>query len=452
MYRLIGGIVIVLLGVLCLIGVSHNPKGPTGHIIEGVIIDVVLFLFGGGLLIVFGARSLKKGGAVRLAKLYPLSDSKVHPPLKQKPVSIPRKTQVVKSKEKASTYLIRTFVLLFWLLGIMLTFEVFIKKDNNGLIPYWVVTLMFTIVVILRVRNIKRRTGRFNRESVVTLTLCASLIGCSIIVTPIILIYQWSCSKHLAPNTELCNCDYANKNLSHRDLHGSNFKEAVFVKANLEGTNLENAILTSANLSKSNLTDANLKSAILDSANLVEAVGLSDSILCDVLKVSKTALSTYLSLKQIRLESNEHLGNGLKAVCANRGEDEAAYQQDSSFHPMAYYQLRDSSYSYVNKLPKNFQPMAIRFCELVCIVEEKKQLIQTCNYTPHGTVERYQYQVHAVIRSARKAELISDTMFYGQEPSDCPKNISTSFLTYVGKAVDNKDIIQWLKKFVNPPK
>jgi hypothetical protein len=266
--------------------------------------------------------------------------------------------------------------------------------------------------------------------------------------------YQSNCTERLEPNNVFCFCRFENSNLTNKDLHGSDFTKAVFYRANLEGTNFENANLTNANLAESNLTNAKLTGVIMNGTNLQGAIGLNDEILCNAFKVSKTELPMYLSSRKIRLESDKNIGNSLENVCSNKGVSESAsYKQDSCFHPIIMFELESNSYIYKNDLPENFQPMAIRFCELVCIEEEKRELIQTCHYTGgiNVTIERYQYQMNVVIKSAKTAEIISQKTFYGQEPSECPKT-TTSSRTMDGSQVGINDIMEWLKEFVNPPK
>lgn len=55
MHRLVWGIVIAVLGLLSFIGAGHNPQGPAGSIIVGLLCVV-----GGGTMIFFGARYLSR--------------------------------------------------------------------------------------------------------------------------------------------------------------------------------------------------------------------------------------------------------------------------------------------------------------------------------------------------------------------------------------------------------
>ena len=59
MKRLVWGIIIAVCGVLFLVTAGHNPEGPAGSIILGL-----LCLAGGGVMIYFGARYLSRRKSV----------------------------------------------------------------------------------------------------------------------------------------------------------------------------------------------------------------------------------------------------------------------------------------------------------------------------------------------------------------------------------------------------
>lgn len=384
-------------------------------------------------------------------------------------------------------------VILFWLLVLSTTLGIYIQKNVDALFTIWFILLVFLAVLIIQSVNIRRRTGKNDASVVIRILMGISSIALLIFTTVHITIYQSTCMERLAADASLCYCRFENADLNHRDLHGSDFTGVVFYraclvgvnfkganltsaimaesklnesiltgavmrstnlsKADLEGVDFENANLSNADLTQSNLTNATLAGVAMDSANLQGAIGLSDDILCNAFRVSRTGLSQYLSSRMIRLESEDTIWERLKSVCLKDGVSEAAlYNGDSTFHPIVAYRTKKDTIFYKGKLPGNWQPMALRFSELVaCIGEEKEDLIQTCQYTMNYEITRYGYRIDVTIKSAKTSEKVGERTFWGEPPSDCPETTSNS-RSITGGHVKDEDITAWLRTYVNPRK
>lgn len=70
MKRLVWGIVLAVFGLLSVLGAGHNPQGPTGSIVVGI-----LCLGGGAVLIFLGVHYIKDRDTVAEAALVMLRES-----------------------------------------------------------------------------------------------------------------------------------------------------------------------------------------------------------------------------------------------------------------------------------------------------------------------------------------------------------------------------------------
>lgn len=320
----------------------------------------------------------------------------------------------------------------------------------------------------------------------------------SIIVLGVGSVYVWISDVQIGPGASLANAYLCDRNLSGRDLHGADLSGARLERANLKGTNLRQANLEGANLRQAdvkganlrqaNLIKANLRNADLTGADLVDAdfsgadltgarvceadltgaklddvvlkntdltgvVGITDDILASVLNVSIDELPCVLSQRDIRLETRESIIKTLEDVCLGRGVDEAcAYTPDEDFHPTLLLDNQGEPHDWSDDISIKWEPMALRFCELVIVVEKQEAVeIETCAYILGSPITRYQYHMEVRVYSAKTGELVVSETFVGELPGECPEMAPKEKTTIYGERVSSKVFEEWLADLVNPP-
>ena len=259
---------------------------------------------------------------------------------------------------------------------------------------------------------------------------------------------------------DLAFCNACETNLGYADLANANMKGADMRRANLTGANLAYANLEGADLSGADLTEAKLDDVSLVGAKLVGMIGISDEILASALRVSLDNLPFTLSQKGIRLENRESIFQSLKGIDFSlEGVDESgAYTSDKRFHPVMLLNERGEPHSWCDRIREaGFEPMALRFCELVVVVEEENAVaIEVREYVyeftglPAPSVTRYQCQMHVCLYAARTGGVIADTTFQGSLPGPCPERASVGKTEIYGGHVGEGDVLDWLYGFVNP--
>ncbi len=302
----------------------------------------------------------------------------------------------------------------------------------------------------------------------------------SIIVLGIGSVHVWMSNIQIGPGASLANAYLCDRNLSGRDLHGADLSGARLERANLRGANLSQVNLKDANLRNADLTGADLTDAdfsgadltgahvceadltgaklddvVLQNTDLTGVVGIADDLLARILNVSITELPCVLSQRNIRLEAREDIMENLKCVCVGEGVEEAcAYTSDEGFHPMVLLDDQGEIHTWSgNILKAKWEPMALRFCELVVIVEKQEAVvIETCQYIMPGSWTRYQYHMEVLWFSARTGELVANETLLGELPGPCPAAIDIgehgeSF----GAHVSFESLTPLLADLVNPP-
>jgi len=302
----------------------------------------------------------------------------------------------------------------------------------------------------------------------------------SIIVLGVGSVYVWISDAQIGPGASLANAYLCDRNLSGRDLHRADLSGARLERANLRGANLRQANLKEANLKNAHLTGADLTDADFSGADLTRAdvceadltgaklddvvlkdtdltgvIGITDDILASVLNVSIDELPCLLSQRNIRLEAREDIMKNLKYVCVGEGvEDACAYTPDEGFHPMVLLDDQGEIHTWSgNILKAKWEPTALRFCELVVIVEKQEAVvIETCQYILPGSWTRYQHHMEVLWFSARTGELVANETLLGELPGPCPGAIDIgehgkSF----GAHVSFESLKPLLADLVNPP-
>ena len=214
--------------------------------------------------------------------------------------------------------------------------------------------------------------------------------------------------------------------LSSGKLEGAVLREATLRRTVLRNASLRNATLDEADLTGADFTGASLQDASLDGATLVDSKGLSDEALAQVLGIETGELGSELIERDIRLESREEIVRGLGSAC--RGGEVSAAQDRSqgSLHPMVIVDGAGRSSSLSKQAAKlGWEPMAVRFGQLVACVHEEEQIeVQNCPYNLEGggfaSITRYRYQRRVRVVAARSGSAVFEQTYQGTMPEACP--------------------------------
>lgn len=341
-----------------------------------------------------------------------------------------------------------------WLL-IILVFggAAYISCDLTTLTLSWLLFLPLFVLLIRRVHSAHQSWG-WDRTELTKISLAVSLV----IILSLFSVRVLTVTSQLRPGASFVNAHLVGVNLRGKDLHGADFsgadlRGAYACGANLRQAKLINTNLENADLSGADLTGANLDGAVLKNTDLTGVVGITADLLANILNVSITELPCVLSQRSIRLEAREDIMKNLKYVCVGEGVEEAcAYTPDEGFHPMVL--LDDQGEIHIwsaNILKAKWEPMALRFCELVVTVEEEAVVIETCQYVMGGSFTRYQYHMEVLLFSARTGELVANETLLGGLPDPCPEMKELGHLKSYGAHVSFESLKPWLADLVNPP-
>jgi len=245
----------------------------------------------------------------------------------------------------------------------------------------------------------------------------------------------------------LCNPVLSDANLSGSDLAGVDLTTTILLGVNLSGANLSGANLsevdlTNANLTGADLSNANLSGGKLDLADLSDAKGVTDEM-----------LNSLSSWNGTRLESRAVIQATLAEVCKSKnGIPQAArYIENDGLHPIVLLSLSGSSHEWSDNLPENWDPLGIRFVELVlCVSDEVERLIETCRYIPPPDIKRYRYEVMLRLLSAHTGELIESETLQGNAPRECEQTEISSVSRLAGSHVSFDQVQDWVKRYVEP--
>ena len=242
----------------------------------------------------------------------------------------------------------------------------------------------------------------------------------------------------------LSEANFVGIDLSGVSLSGANLRGSILIHQNLSGVDLSGADLTDANLRKAKLRGANLTGAILDGASLLGAEGLTNE-----------QLSTAASLTDARLESREEIFEAVGQVCRGSGVVSAApYAREPGAHPIVLLNSSGGQHAWNENLPSSWEPLAIRFTELVACIEEKKEVLDVCEYRPYGLIRRYLNEAVIALVEARTGETVA-THTISSPPASCPPRLETRLggnphAPGTDTPVSWDAAHGWLRQFVSP--
>lgn len=355
----------------------------------------------------------------------------------------------------------KTFsVIIFWLVigfflkkGVEVVILSLDEPNPDTIKTMWLIFGPIAVFAIVRGLSTLRKPGRWKIGGLAKLFLGAAALILAGAATFNIYRFQTSCYERIAPQARLCYCNFEGRDLSDRDLQGANLTAAKLHQANLQRANLTNAILAGADLSEADFTGAILAGAVLDRANFFGATGLNDDMLAEILHVAKNRVASTLSFKKMRFENRADIQRRLQEVCKGKGIAEAAIYnpKNNYFHPVVLLSGSGQPHNWSDDISDDWEPMAMRFCELVAAVDEEKRiLLQTCTYTQGGIKYRYRYQMRIRLLNVRTGAAISSHTFYGTKPSACPQRTGVRYQELEGSHVGFSDVNEWLEKFVCP--
>jgi len=275
-----------------------------------------------------------------------------------------------------------------------------------------------------------------------------------------------SFSEAVLNNADLTGVSLENLDLSQVDLSGAILRDADLsytrlMGANLSGANLSGAWLDLADLSGANLAGANLTQATLDLANLTGAdlsgANLRQARLVGAAGVTDEMLASVADLEGARLDSMDRILTVMRSVCVGQGVEAAAsYTPGPGKHPLVI--LYDESglvHYWNNNVPAAWQPMGIRFTELVVCVSEGEQIVEVCGpYYSGGQrapdITRYRYTATIRLVAAKTGRTVATRTFYGSYPRQCSSSEPYWLTRLEGSTITFSDVEDWLESFVMP--
>jgi uncharacterized protein YjbI with pentapeptide repeats len=271
-------------------------------------------------------------------------------------------------------------------------------------------------------------------------------------------------SRSQLEGANLGNANLGGADLSEANLAAANLQQANLSAAHLEHANLSGADLTHANLRDANIADASLEGAVLTDASLGQAtwqrislqraIGLSDEQLAVALAVPISQLSAALTSKRIRLEDAEQIRQALASACTGIGEPAAAtYQSDGGYHPVIILTNKGDIKQEFDAEGIMYEPMALRFAQLVACLDEQQQLtdLETCQYRGGPPITRRQWHAGTRLVEAATGKIIAEQTFFGQPPDACPPSAPQNQIELLGEEVAFGAVTAWLQDYVNPP-
>jgi uncharacterized protein YjbI with pentapeptide repeats len=226
----------------------------------------------------------------------------------------------------------------------------------------------------------------------------------------------------------LADAQLSDANLAGANLAGADLSNATLNGTTLDGARLESTELSNADLSGATLEGVVLRDVVLDGATLIGATGLPDADLAQGLGVSEATLAETLISRQIRLEERSAILRTLGLACRGRGVAEAHSFGGTGLHPLALVGGRGGTSPLGGKAAQlNWEPMAVRFGQLVaCVEEEDRITVELCSYfdaatgAPGPPTRRVRFRRRVRLIEASTTRVLFDQTYEGTFPHECP--------------------------------
>lgn len=384
-------------------------------------------------------------------------------------------------------------------------------KGYGGWIFFQILLAVFFLIILFSfLNNLPLKKGS-KIVGIITLSLIFVLGGFKLIqgISNITKTSQQSCTRRMAPSSDLQDCDLrgitltdgdlsgaklsganfdsaklSGMNLSNADLMNANFYESVqanmnFSNANLSGADFLRAELTSVNFTNSDLFYANFKYCKMDEVNFTKA-NLQDANFFGVVLHDVNLQGAYLEnvdlgetdpieisgLVKDQLVNVDWVFNpaNYQSVCnGDQYPYGVPYQKVAGIHPtvVLVYRQDENSYSFDgNVLYEKWEPKDIFETELVTCVEIHYESIEDCRYGTLGFDHAYRMRgtIHASLFEVLTGKLLESKTFT-QEPRPCPDSMNFSCSGGVlcrdnkiyGSTTPASFVSAWLKPYVEVP-
>jgi len=115
----------------------------------------------------------------------------------------------------------------------------------------------------------------------------------------------------------------------------------------------------------------------------------------------------------VEIEFDRQILEALSDVYEGNGLDEAAAYEGHDIHPIVLLDSSGSPHPWTNKIPIDWRPVNVKDVELVVLVGEEIETVETCYYYIGGPVKRYQWSLDVELLEAKTGEMVAGTTLYG---------------------------------------
>ena len=144
--------------------------------------------------------------------------------------------------------------------------------------------------------------------------------------------------------------------------------------------------------------------------------------------------------------------DALAGVCQGQGQPRAAgYSPGMGEHKLVLLDAHGKPTAWTGAMPRSWRPAQIEEAELVlCVGEERAELIQTCQYRGGPDILRYQNMRELRLLDARTGALVSQTVVGGKPPRRCQELETVKMTSLGGLPVSVEDVLEWLQADIQP--
>jgi hypothetical protein len=142
---------------------------------------------------------------------------------------------------------------------------------------------------------------------------------------------------------------------------------------------------------------------------------------------------------------------GLAAVCTGTGVPAAAAYPAAGPARLISFGLQSGGFALSNHAPLDWKAGSLEETALVmCLPEDKEDLIQTCDYSGDKQIKRYVHVQAVELRAARTGEVVGTTELTGAEPEKCDTKeiLRSDVVERTGDKVSSEQLKTWLESYV----
>lgn len=311
--------------------------------------------------------------------------------------------------------------------------------------------VLFLLALALFVWGLKLRKG--NREARAIPVVMFVEAGFLVLLTAGMLLY--GATRHLAcrsvgPGRDLSYCNFEGRDFSNQDLSDVTLRYAQLDNVDFTGANLSNVDFVGADLSGANLSNAVLEGINLRGAKLVNVVGIDDDTLAAALQITSEQLYWVTAQERIRLEDRDTILDALSVACRGRPVTGSHRMSMAGPYTIVFLDSQGAILEDWSDVPsrEKWEPMAVRFADLVACIDEEWSPVQSCAYIGGSPITRYQHRIEVRVVVAATGRVLRQNTFYGSEPRECPSSAPVSQTEIRGSEVGRASVIEWLSETV----